>query len=382
MAQSGFTTSCCVFSIAFAPSSGVRTVTGNSVDLVTFWDGAINITATSNYFGGGVVLNGAAAWPDDTYFHTNFIGGTAMTGTPGAGSIKDCYFCNVPGNSSAWAHFVASATVKNCLFENSTSGGSYLYGAGALSVIGCIVLPVAGAGNISSGRLIFGQATPAGPYTVEHCAQIGDDGNAGNGMISLGAGGAAYIGQVASFQANIVACAVSDNYTLGITEKTGSTFTVDAVTVADYNVFRNGTVVGNCKYNTTTTVASPYGYYQLAVSNASAFRNAQVGLHDSAQVVDPQFVDGHRCVKQWGVDVRGVANTYAAAMGELATDPTLILSMMHWVRSGYVPLNTALWGATYPGDTLTLDANGNPLRGTIGPMAYPTGGGAASLAAS
>jgi len=54
----------------------------------------------------------------------------------------------------------------------------------------------------------------------------------------------------------------------------------------------------------------------------------------------------------------------------LAADPALIPSMLYWVRAGYVPTNAAYANATYPGDTDTTDANGNPLGGTVGPMAW------------
>jgi hypothetical protein len=51
---------------------------------------------------------------------------------------------------------------------------------------------------------------------------------------------------------------------------------------------------------------------------------------------------------------------------------------MQWVRAGFAPTNAALSGASFAGDTTTLDANGNALGGTIGAMAYKSSGSAAT----
>jgi hypothetical protein len=37
-----------------------------------------------------------------------------------------------------------------------------------------------------------------------------------------------------------------------------------------------------------------------------------------------------------------------------------------------VPKNLAYGNASYPGDALTTDANGNALNGTVGPMGVPS----------
>ena len=72
-----------------------------------------------------------------------------------------------------------------------------------------------------------------------------------------------------------------------------------------------------------------------------------------------------RCAETEGTD-----GTDAGALAVLSSNPVLITSEIEWVRAGYAPTNVAYANATYPGDQLNTDANGNPLNGTVSPMAY------------
>ena len=206
----------------------------------------------------------------------------------------------------------------------------------------------------------------SGTFVFEHCLLWGGMAGAyGAGML-MGYPGAAYAGEVVSARSNLLfyPTAATDTYLL--TESLDSTYTERAVTVAGYNGMYNP-VAGTCKYNAGGGSASVNGYAGLQVSDAGAFPNSQLG--DGDFVANPDFADtDYRDIIGWANRTQGQSDTWAATIAYLQANPSLVPSMIQWVRAGYVPTNSAYLHATYPGDTLTTDANGNPLNGTVGPM--------------
>ena len=143
-----------------------------------------------------------------------------------------------------------------------------------------------------------------------------------------------------------------------ITDNTHLTFTGNAAT----------TNAGISWSSTSPTVA-----YNAFTTTAKGFPNAQFGTGDitgSTSAFDPMFLDKTRCMGKWGQVVKsvsagsdnGVSETLAYFAANLATASADIPAMMLWVRTGYQP-TVNVYATSYPGDTSTVDANGNPWPG-------------------
>ena len=55
----------------------------------------------------------------------------------------------------------------------------------------------------------------------------------------------------------------------------------------------------------------------------------------------------------------------------MQANPLGIPQLLSYVRAGYVPTNKTFANTTYSGDVWTIDANGYPANGTVGPLGYP-----------
>jgi len=200
-------------------------------------------------------------------------------------------------------------------------------------------------------------------------------------MFILGLDNAAVAGAVVSCQSNIVYAASGTGNGYAVRE-TGSTFVLDAVTLAGHNAFYNANT-GSCKYNAGASSATITGYVNLEVTNATAFAS-QGGGAGNTQIqtgydftANPTFVDAARNLAKWGGTTAGGGTaTYTAALATLVANPSLLTQattgLVPYVLAGYVPTNAAFLNTTYSGDSLTTDAAGNPLNGTVGPLGYPS----------
>lgn len=372
-----------------------QSVTNSSFDSLVVLDFNQSLILSGNYFGGSLYWISHAnpqAWPNnDMYFNNNVVVLTAAMGTVSMGSLRDCYFLVNSGSAIGVTSPVASAVVTGCVFEQYSGNG--LLGCGMIDAAGngvtasrCLVLPAPGDGkgvgsliwcNNKTG-LIAEHNLAFGPTTYGTC-------------MAAARPGSGIAGQVASARSNIVYSAATGSFVTAVMEYNGTSFTNDVVTVAGNNCFTNATA-GPVKYNAGATgPVNVTGYYNLEITNASAPPNAQLGSGDL--VANPTFASiatygagVYGTSGLWNQKINGGTATAAAATAAIAANPGLIQGpngLIRWVRSQYVPTNITLKGATYAGDSLTTDANGNPMNGTIGPMGYPSaataGGGAALL---
>ena len=360
------------FCDATAPTTQTKEVLRCSFDAAVAFDHITNITFADDIFAGNCFAVNGPSWSSASQFNDNFIAlGSSGTFNMTLNSIENCYVIYTTfAGSSGFLSLASNAVAMNCIFDSAAPSNSSDFclnaaSGGALTALDCMILQAPGGNTVGT---LFGYG--AGPYTAEHNLRVGFDNYYGYGMIGLGfGGGAAQSGEVASFRSNILYSPTATAKVYGVSESNGSTYTLDAVTHAGYNAYLNPSN-GTVKYNAGTSSVSVPGYSGLEVTaTGTPPANTQVGMGDFT--ADPQFADPSlRNFIAWGHTVMGTANTYAGAFAALAANPSLIPSMMQWVRAGYAPTNPAYANATYPGDTLMTDANGNPLGGTVGPMAW------------
>jgi hypothetical protein len=350
-----------------------RTIQNNSFDTLVDIDNSVNVVITGDVFAGSLRAQtgaGICVWPNDSYFNNNVIVLTSAINFP-LSSIRNCYFLLNSSNKFQALQTTANMTITGCVFEQTTGNGAGdpLIGmnANGLTVEECFVLAAPGDGK-AAGYLI----TPYGHTGIvaEHNLQWG---GAPYGMIALGRpNNPASAGTVVSARANIIYSSATGNNTLAVSETGGaSSYTLDAVTVAGYNGYYNPTA-GPVKYNAGASgPVKVNGYYNLEVSNANAPPNSQLGQGDF--VANPQFYDSTRDFAEWGSTLHNTSNGYAGAIAFLQANPQDLGELLTWVRAGYAPTNVAYANATYSGDPLSTDANGNPLTGTVGPMGAVSG---------
>ena len=270
--------------------------------------------------------------------------------------------------------------MAGCVFDSPVvadprGGGGWIFpghvGSNSVKAYNCFVLPNYNA-SAGSGSL-FGTYNGPPACTAEHCLAFANDANGSIfqlGMHGTLAGSAA--GVVASCRSNILFWPASNANSYLIRDE--DTPFLDAVTLSDYNAVHNP---ATSTITAAGSSAAAVGYRAIKVTAAGAGgvggSNTQVGPHDFAG--DPELVDtfvGRNMIKYVNV-VHGQAATFAAAMAYLQANPSLIPSMIRWVRAGYAPTNAAYQAASYPGDPSTADANGYSWPGGapgIGPMAY------------
>jgi hypothetical protein len=372
------------FSTASVGNTSTKQVTRCSFDAGVLFDSMVNVKFSSCVFAAGKGDNGTSSWVDDSYFDSNLVvWPTTASGTM-SGSIKNVY--NVlPAARNCWQTSIASSTATGCVFEqvagsSSATTAAFRIGssAHALTVTRSFVLSNQGGGT--SMRMV--QQVANGSITMDHCLLWGNGGVLGCG-IDLADSAVPTAGKVPSCRANTLFYPTAASNTYLITENAGGgAFVTDVVTVANYNGMFNANN-GSCKGNSGGTSASIPGYLSLQTSDVGTPPTTHLGLNDLQ--ADPVFADQtYRGIVGWANRTQGQAATWAATIAYLQANPSLVPTMLQWVRAGYVPTNVAYKNATYPGDTMTTDANGNALNGTIGPMGFPsvaTTGAAALLAA-
>jgi hypothetical protein len=143
----------------------------------------------------------------------------------------------------------------------------------------------------------------------------------------------------------------------------------DVITTADYNCGWNMKVWTDANYGSALSAAGNT-MYGTPLSTAP-------GAHDLPTTTNPQFKDTTRRLRTWGA-TQGADGTDAGALALLQATPTLIPTMMSWVKSGWAPTNSALANAAHDSASPTTVAGG-----TIGAVAYaaPAGLSRAVLAA-
>jgi hypothetical protein len=349
------------FSDVISNTSYTRKVTNNGFDGPWVWDAMKNTYFTGNVVGGGV-NNFQGSWPDTTYFNNNFISTSRQLAPTTSMPMANCYFY-WPASANAHATFLSipGGTVDDMIFDQPSApgpgqaAGYCIISTGQVTVTRCLAIPGVSTGY-GIGPLVAVDSHSGA--TIEHNL-IWD-----STAVRIGANITAAAGDIASFRSNLVVSpSATTNY--AIMEGPRSTYTLDAVTVAGYNGLLNPTT-GTSKCNGVSQKTP--GYNQLAVSPAG-FPNSSLGTGDIT--ADPQFVDtNYRSMQGWANRIGGTANTAAAALAYLVANPSLVSQMMYWVRAGYAPTNPTYQNATYPGDAMKTDANGNPLQGTLGPMAF------------
>ena len=279
-------------------------------------------------------------------------------------SMQNCYFAPaVAGYTSGIIKLAVNITVTGCIFDSPViAQNAWLrHNTFTLGAYKNIVLPNFNS-TAGSGSLCF-PLSGTGATTAEHNLVFAN--------LAVGALFDLYgspIGSALSCQSNIAFWpSAGTNYII----KENGTAVLDAVTKSDYNGSfspTTGTI------NAAGSSQNGVGYSAIKVTAAGVAgaggTNTQIGLHDF--IANPNFTDtSYRNFVKWANVVQGQTATWAAAFAFIKANPGLITAMVQWVRAGYVPTNAAYANATYPGDTMTLDANGNALNGTVGPMGYP-----------
>lgn len=208
-----------------------------------------------------------------------------------------------------------------------------------------------------------------------------------------GSGGGERSGGVASIQSNIFWCTGSATVPV-VANTIGTGAVADAVAAANcgYNAYSNATTQP-ANYWTVTHVVSGATTCSDGTPYESPMTGAtQPGGHDinygtiaSATTQGPKFVAPTRWLGAWAVHKGYTASgtpsvQVAAALAALQGNTALIADLVGWVQAGFVPQDSGLENASYPGDPSTADAAGTPWPGGgpgIGAMAFAanTGGG-------
>jgi hypothetical protein len=351
--------------LSTTPSVGTRLVNQCGFDGTVQLDACQYIKTTQCVFAGGWNTSGASFWPDATYFDTNIIYDNVGRSPTLGGSMQNCYWLGNSTNHHYGSTAAGSTNVGNILEAlNNDSTGDFFVGAGNVAYYKCFILRTGTNGN--AGSLCSALGKSSGGITVEHCLTWGPCNNGGAFCNISEGGNAQYAGGIASMQSNILFAESANAASWLIWDgETVHPTTLGMLTLADYNCLHNPTTSTDWVNGVAQTNA---GYLNCNVTSA-----ANIGPHDF--LADPMFADqDYRGFLKWGVKTQGTANTIAAVLAALLANPSLSSNLVTWVRAGYAPTNPALVNATYPGDTMTLDANGNALNGTIGPMAATIGG--------
>ena len=370
----GFTNNCCAWTLHNPPTVSPKQILRCSFDQPILFDGSNNPTFAGNFVGAdaagdslGLATTAVSSWANNFWVITG-------SGSPLylADSTSNYFLYTGSGASGKFFPVYTSATVTNSIWDADTVAGNGLVdfpSGGTFTFIGNIVLQVAGTTQTTGILSISGGS--ADTITVEHNLQVGYA--ATHGFVEL----YSTDWTAASVRSNIIWSSTATSQVMAITDLTPDQ--LDAVTLAGYNAFHNPTS-GTCKYNAGASSATVVGYGGVEVTNATPFAAQGAGAGNTQLqtgfdfTADPTFADSTlRNVAKWNNIVQGGSATYAAAIATLQATPSLIPSMITWVKAGYVPTNAVFAHTTYSGDTFTTDANGNPANGTVGPLGFPSG---------
>jgi hypothetical protein len=366
-------TSCAYISLNSTPGTGVKTFTYNSFDKIVDAMNWNSVITHHNSFAGPMTMAGVMLTPDDTYFHSNLFAFPAASGVNLAlpTHTKNCYMFGVDSNQHYANVIQNGSVVDGCIFENTSGNptGDLIFNGATndLKIINCFSLfqpdPTAGGPGVGLSNLGGG----TGPYTIEHNLYCGySDGGIAARFGEAGADST--VNALASCQSNIMFLSVVTADSQGLVSETPADTVVDIVLLSDYNGMHNPSI-GVIHCNGVDQNAP--GYLGLRFS-AAGFPQTRIGTHDF--IADPQFFDPRfRNLELWGFDLHGTDGSAAQALAVLAADPSLISGMITWVKAGYAPTNIVYEASSYPGDTSTVDSNGNPWPGGapgVGPMAF------------
>ena len=358
------------FTLHSAPSSSTKQIQRCAFDKLVYFDAMQSITVQGNVFASSLII-GTSAWTTAAEFENNLVVFGASIAGNGFCSMAANYFLFTGSSAATLLYGSTAPTVTNCIFDAETAAANdifYFPSAATVTLTGNILLEVPTTSKCCGS--LFNQS--GFTATVEHNLMVGYASVGGLFNMTTPT-----TGQCTSCRSNILYSTSATNYVAAVVDATP--YKLDAITVAGYNAFHNPTS-GTNKYNAGGTSVSLVGYSGCEVTNATAFA-AEGGGAGNTQIesgfdftADPTFADSTlRNAAKWNSVVQGGSATYAAAIATLLATPSLIPSMLTWVRAGYVPTNVAFKGATYAGDAFTTDANGNPANGTVGPLGYPTG---------
>lgn len=361
-----------------AITTGTRTVFESSFDKIVQFNGPLDFSAKSNYFGAGWSATGSSKFAqfDDIFGYT----GANVNGNPNwtlSANAKRLYLY-VEGGVNP--HFIkpndaaGNLTLDGAIFEyggTSADGDDFNFGSPTATTTWTLVraIKLPNAAGLSSGTLFSGLGNANCRIVCEHCTMHGGGGGDSSGG-RVGETFPSFTGQVPSMRGNLFWDTTPRGF---VFYDMSASPAVDAVTAAncDYNG-RFNAATGTCTVNGVATDVP--GYRGLNVSGATP-----PGAHDTT--ADPKFVDPNRCLRTWDASLGG-PGTAANALSRLAANPKLVPVLIAWIQAGFVPTNpavTAYYDSShaFPGDTATADAAGNPLNGTLGAMAYAPGGGPA-----
>lgn len=376
-----------------APSGGTtRTVQYCGFDRGAMFTTCYDGTIADCVFGSQFFTDASGSptyWQTAAQFARNFIlhDTTITDNAPINGPTQDCYMRASGGGHNP--HYCGAGTYSTgfsgWLFESPDGykGDCIFPRNGDFSVKYCIVLPDdAGQG---SGCLLscLGTASAGVKYTIEHNTWCGKSSD--SSLAHVGETVPSTAGEIDSCRANIIwqSSGSGAGYCVAVGDRP-QTPTLDAVTVAGYNAFDHPNT-NNITANGATVSAK--GYDSIKVT-AAGFPSSQVGTGDlDITATGCQFADPTRRLATWGA-TQGADGTAAGAIALLVSNPSLVgqanTGLLAWVRAGWRPKNASLKAASYPGDTSTADAAGNPWPGGapgIGAMGWTDGltGGAAAL---
>lgn len=315
-----------------------------------------NWTFDKCYFGGGLSVTALSSNANKATITNSFINYSSTDNIQAWDLTNSYVFANAPATSNVhvlyYSNVGPSVSVTGNVIQYNTAdsaGDCILFpssGTGTFTITysNNLILPNMGTGGSSSGTLATfqGLGTVTIVATIEHNTWQTDHGNNPCAIAETFAGLAGYL---ASFKSNLgyAQNRSSTGYVLwdsGSNTTTGKDAVANYVTVADFN----GLEVAVPDQNTTTgsRASAPGSYY---AGDARHGYGAQTGAFASTPGVhdvigqDAMFYDRSRDVLLWGKTSGATDLTGTLAL--LAATPSLIPSMISYVKDGFRPQNPA-----------------------------------------
>jgi hypothetical protein len=391
--------------------TGTRLFSGNYFDAPVCCIYSCGERWQYNIFGGGISLVSSTVNLPWAQFDSNLSVGPDQLYKLSATLISNFYFINTSGTTNAVGFTVgevaANVVIDGCIFEAplNTGTGDMIW---PLSNVGtphtftvrrCLTVPSlangSGPGALVTACCIVGVTGTT--LVFEHntvCTTNEDEGafNVGRHVSTA----SPFAGELASCQGNLTWSTNPTIYSGVLLEDDGAGASpTDMITLAGHNnIYGAATptaVPVTCGNGTYPAVGYGWAGNPITISSNGPLNNntnTQIGYHDA--YVAPQFVDSTRSFQTWGqkaanVNGNGSLPTVAATCSWIFShgNSTQIPAVLQWVRAGFHPTAVALTAYTdathaFPGDTLTTDAAGNPLGGTLGALAYMSSGSTAT----
>jgi hypothetical protein len=323
---------------ADSPSGLVpRLVSGCSFDKQVDFFAIRGFVIVNNYFNAGFSSTSASGVPGWT-FYNNFVTKTFTSSLNYLDSVSGCYFYQKEGGSNP--HFVQPPVVRNyiisgCIWEHA---GDSIVGDGIVmsspsfpitgTIVNNIVLPNP-FGNTSC-TLFSALGNSNITFSAEHNTYFN---NLAGTSAQIAETYSGHSGMLRSFRSNLAWSA-----TAGTAEILGDSSTNDAP--SGY--------ITNCGYNGVWNGSSIL--YEV---NPGVITNSFTGFDVAG---NPNFKDRTRNLSTWGAYM-GTDGSSGAALTLISQNPTLIPSLVSWVRSGFIVRNSAFNGTAHD-------------SGVIGAMGY------------